>query len=63
MDDEQIREYGYGFGWLRHGVLSKFGAEVDEMFDLRDLETVKISDRLSRILIIDEAAFDSEHYL
>ncbi|KAI6175340.1 Protein SHQ1-like protein [Aphelenchoides bicaudatus] len=62
-DDEQIREYGYGFAWLRHGILSKFGTELEELFDLHDADSVKIDERLLKIQKIDEQNFDSEYYL
>lgn len=62
-EDETVREFGYGFGWLRRGVLAKFGTELEELFDLRDADSIKIDKRLQKIQKIDEENFDSEYYL
>jgi len=61
--DEEIRDFGYGFGWQRHGVLSKFGSELSELFDFENADEIKISDRFAKVQENDEREFDSEHYL
>jgi hypothetical protein len=61
--DEVIRDFGYGFAWLRHGVLSKFGSEVSELFEFENADEIPISQRLPKLQERDEKAFDSEYYL
>ncbi|KAI6180947.1 Protein SHQ1-like protein [Aphelenchoides besseyi] len=62
LTDEKLKEFGYGFGWQRCGVLEKFGEELNEIFDLTQTGT-KIDDRIQELEGKDGDSFSSEHYL
>uniref|UniRef100_A0A0R3RS52 Protein SHQ1 homolog n=1 Tax=Elaeophora elaphi TaxID=1147741 RepID=A0A0R3RS52_9BILA len=36
--DENCKLYGYGFAYSRHGIIGKFSAEIDNLFDLENPE-------------------------
>jgi len=61
--DAVCTKFGYGFGWLRHGVLGKFQDELGEMIDLREMEDTPINERAELCRLFDVERFKEEHYL
>lgn len=76
--DEESKEYGYGFGWRRRGVLERlkvrkrrrrseenclFQDEIGKLIDLEDPENTKIEERKIKSALRDRKKFNGEHYL
>ncbi|MCP9263616.1 Protein shq1-like protein [Dirofilaria immitis] len=61
--DEKCKLYGYGFACSRRGIIGKFSAEIDNLFDLKDPEGSLIDERFKDCLRHDQMKFDAEHYI
>ncbi|GMR48245.1 hypothetical protein PMAYCL1PPCAC_18440 [Pristionchus mayeri] len=61
--DEESKEYGYGFGWRRRGVLLRLKDEIGKLIDLDDPENTKIDERKIKSALRDRKKFNGEHYL
>ncbi|GMT24086.1 hypothetical protein PFISCL1PPCAC_15383 [Pristionchus fissidentatus] len=61
--DEESREYGYGFGWRRRGVLLRLKDEIGKLIDLEDAENTKIEERKIMSALRDRRNFNGEHYV
>ncbi|KAK0405168.1 hypothetical protein QR680_017835 [Steinernema hermaphroditum] len=61
----EISTFGYGFGWKRHGLFSKFDDEiVKKLISLSTSpESFPISDRVGCCVQITASEFNDEHYL
>ncbi|CAD5218810.1 unnamed protein product [Bursaphelenchus okinawaensis] len=62
-NSEEIKKFGYGFGWSKLGIMKKFGEEVEDLFDIRNPDEIEMSERDDVMVKHDEKAFNSEHYL
>ncbi|CAD5225868.1 unnamed protein product [Bursaphelenchus xylophilus] len=60
---EEIKKFGYGFGWYKMGIMKKFGEELEDLFAIRNPDEVEITKRYDIMVKNDEKSFDSEHYL
>ncbi|KAI1721090.1 SHQ1 protein [Ditylenchus destructor] len=61
--DEVCRNFGYGFGWKRHGIFSRFPEDIVELIDLKDTENTPISNRVNLCTQHDKLNFNTDHYL
>ncbi|GMS96158.1 hypothetical protein PENTCL1PPCAC_18333, partial [Pristionchus entomophagus] len=61
--DEESKEYGYGFGWRRRGVLERLKDEIGKLIDIDDAENTKIDERKIKSALRDRKKFNGEHYL
>lgn len=61
--DEKCKLYGYGFACSRCGIIGKFSAEINNLFDLEDPENSLIDERLMDCLRHDQLKFNADHYI
>ncbi|KHN78421.1 Protein SHQ1 -like protein [Toxocara canis] len=61
--DELCAQYGYGFGWSRHGVLGRLESEIDCVVDLEDADNSNIDQRRAACCAHDQLSFQPDHYI
>jgi len=47
------QSFGYGFGWMRHGVLNRFQDEIAGLLDISDTENIPIECRTEELNAVD----------
>lgn len=56
-------EFGYGFGWTRHNILSRFRDEIGDLIDLENPDSTSTHQRADQLRDFDLQRFSAQHYL
>lgn len=63
VQERSSTQCGYGFAWLRHGVLGKFAGEIKGLIDIEKPDEMRVEERAEVTKELDTRSFDVEHYL
>ncbi|EGT48652.1 hypothetical protein CAEBREN_14074 [Caenorhabditis brenneri] len=59
----QIKNFGYGFGWTKIGVIERLRGEIGKLVDMQNPEDVEIQKRAEKLKELDWENFDEGRYL